>query len=89
MYKFLYYNWYMESANIGQVREHLAEYLARVEEGEEVEVRRRNVPIARIVPVKKPHNVNRTKLGCAKGTVKILGSLTDPFIPESDWEMLR
>ena len=28
-------------------------------------------------------------VGCMKGTVEIMGSLTEPCIPEEDWEMLR
>lgn len=51
-------------------------------------MRRRNVPIARIVPIEKI-KVNTTELGCGKGTGEIIGSLTEPFMPEGDWEMLR
>lgn len=89
MYMNMTYYVYMESANINQVREHLADYLSLVEKGEEVEICKRNVPVARIVPIVKVKRVNRTKLGSGIGSGEILGSLTDPFIPESDWEMLR
>jgi hypothetical protein len=34
-------------------------------------------------------HANRSTPGSMKGTVQILGDLTEPFIPESDWEMLK
>jgi prevent-host-death family protein len=37
--------------NVHQVREQLADYLAAAERGEEVLIRRRNQPVARLVPV--------------------------------------
>jgi prevent-host-death family protein len=41
----------MRSVNIAELRRGLAGYLKRVRRGEEVVVRDRNVPIARIVPL--------------------------------------
>lgn len=78
----------MKMANIAEFKNHFSRFIAAVEQGEEVEIRKRNLPIARVVPVRtaKP---NRTKLGCGRGTVKVLGDLTEPLIPESDWEMLQ
>ena len=78
----------MKSANIAELKAHLSEFLALVEKGEEVEIRRRNVPVARIVPHRR-RPPNRTKLGCARGTVQIHCDLTEPAFDESDWEMLR
>jgi prevent-host-death family protein len=78
----------MKVANIAEFKNRISEYLSAVEKGEEVEVRRRNVPIARVVPVKKT-TVNMTKLGCGKDTGKILGDPTEPFIPEENWNMLK
>ena len=65
----------MKVANIAELKNRLSEFLAFVEEGEEIEIRKRNVPIARVVPIaqKRP---NKTRLGCAAGTVKILSDLT-------------
>ncbi len=59
-----------------------------VAEGVEVEIRKRNIPIARVVPVTKRHQ-NRTRLGCGAATARILSDLTEPFIPEHNWDMLR
>ena len=42
----------MVTTGIKEVRQHFAEYLAKVERGEEVIITRRSEPIARISPVK-------------------------------------
>jgi prevent-host-death family protein len=76
----------MKMANIAEFKNNLSRFIAAVEKGEEVEIRRRNLPIARVVPV-TTRKANRTKLGCGKGTAKIVGDLTEPLMPEADWEM--
>ena len=78
----------MKIANIAELKNRISEFIATAENGEEIEVRRRNIPVARIVPVEKV-KVNITELGCGRGTGTIIGSLTEPFMPEGDWEMLR
>jgi prevent-host-death family protein len=78
----------MKIANIAELKSKISEYLSAVENGEEIEVRKRNVPIARIVPIDKPA-ANKTKLGCGRETGKIIGDITEPFMPDEDWEMLR
>ena len=78
----------MKVANIAEFKNSLSSYLAAVELGEEVEIRKRNIPIARVVPVQKQRK-NETVLGCGRGSVKITGDLTEPLIPESDWDMLQ
>jgi prevent-host-death family protein len=81
------YHMVMKIANIAELKNKISEYLAAVENGEEVEVRKRNVPIARIVPLQKPP-ANNTILGCGRDSGKILGDITEPFVPDGDWEML-
>jgi prevent-host-death family protein len=81
------YNQYMKVTNIAELKQNLSRYIAAVERGEEVEVRRRNVPIARVVPISGARK-NRTVLGCGRGSAAIHGDLTEPLIPEGDWEML-
>jgi len=81
-------NMTMKRANVADFKNHLSAYLAAVEQGEEVEVRKRNVPDARLVPIKR-EKPNRTRLGCGRGTVTVRGDLTEPMIPEADWDMLR
>ena len=78
----------MKVANIAEFKNHLSEYLAAVANGEEVEIRKRNAPLARVVPIRVPGR-NRTVLGCGAGTVVVKADLTEPMIPPEDWEMLR
>lgn len=78
----------MESANVAEFKKHLSTFLQKVEMGETIEICRRNVPIAHFVGVSKKAE-NRTVLGCGEGTVTYLGNLTDPFIPQDSWEMLK
>ena len=78
----------MKVANIAEFKNHLSEYLAAVADGEEVEIRKRNTPLARVVPIRAPGR-NRTVLGRGAGTVVVHGDLTEPVIPPQDWEMLR
>ena len=78
----------MKVANIAELKNRLSEFLALVEQGEEIEIRKRNIPIARVVPIAR-RKVNRTKLGCGAGTATILGDLAEPLIPEDAWEMFK
>lgn len=78
----------MKIANIADFKNNLSRYLAAVEAGEEVEVRKRNVPIARVVPIAN-RTGNRTRLGTGRGTAVVMTDLTEPQIPEEDWNMLR
>jgi len=76
--------------NVADLKNKLTDYLAQVEQGAEVIVCRRNVPVARFERIQEQSKrVNRSKLGSMKGTVKVLGDLTEPLIPEGDWEMLK
>ncbi|HOX04174.1 MAG TPA: type II toxin-antitoxin system prevent-host-death family antitoxin [Candidatus Paceibacterota bacterium] len=76
--------------NVADLKNKLTDYLAMVEKGAEVIVCRRNVPVARFERIQeRAQHVNRSKLGSMKGTVKVLGDLTEPLIPEGDWEMLK
>jgi prevent-host-death family protein len=77
-----------ESLNVAELKSHLSEYLDAIEAGKTYVVCRRNVPIAKIVPLEKPVK-NRTKLGWCAGQIKIHGDLTEPMIPLEDWEMLK
>lgn len=78
----------MKIANIAEFKNRLSEYLALVVQGEEIEVRKYNIPIAKVIPVYRPGR-NKTRLGCGRGSVKIAADLTEPLIPGNDWEMLN
>ena len=77
----------MKIANVAEFKDHLSEYLAAVQNGEELEIRKRNVPLARVVPIPARRR-NRTVLGSGRGSAIVRTSLTDPLIPPGDWEML-
>ena len=76
----------MKVTNITEFKTNLSRFLALVEKGEAVEIRKRNVPIARVTPLPSQKK-NRTKLGCGQGSVRITGDLTEPLIPITHWEM--
>lgn len=80
-----------KTVSIAEFKGRVAELLGLVERGGEVIVCRRNVPMARMEPIPKrnPRKAQRRVVGCMKGTVKIHGDLTEPCIPEDDWEMLK
>jgi len=79
----------MKVANIAEFKNSLSKILADVEKGEVIEIRKRNVPIARLVPLQSGERVNRTRLGCGRGSVVVQGDLTEPMMPEENWEMLQ
>ena len=76
----------MSKANIVDLKNNLKHFLGLVTEGVVVTIMKRNVPVAQIIPLKAKH-INKTSLGCGAGSVEFVGSLTDPFIPEEDWDM--
>ena len=89
MAKFTAYYLYMKSANIAEFKDHLGKYLAMVEQGEEIQLCRRNVPLAMIIPSKRESTVNKTRLGCGEGSVVIETDLTEPVFSQEDWSMLQ
>ena len=76
----------MATINIAELKNHLSDFLRRVEQGEEIVVGKRNVPFATIVPLPK-RRLNQTKLGCLEQSVTVVDDLTEPALPESDWNM--
>jgi prevent-host-death family protein len=80
-----------KTVNVAEFKDRFSELLALVEKGGEVIVCRRNVPLARIEPVRKPasRRAGRSVVGCLKGTVRIHGDLTETCIAEDEWEMLK
>jgi len=77
----------MKVANTAELKNRLSEYLRLVEKGEEVEIRKHNVPIARVVPLRRKVSTSN-RLGAGAGTVKIRGSLTESLIPPRAWDSL-
>ena len=79
----------MKTANIGNLKDNLSKFISLVEQGEVIEICKRNIPIALLVPHGSKKRKNRTQLGCGAGTVQINGDLTEPLIPEDRWDMLQ
>jgi prevent-host-death family protein len=79
----------MKSVNFAELRARFGEYLADVEKGEEVQVCKRNRGVARLVKYPIAPGRNGTKLGCARGTIRILGDIVAPAFADEDWDMSR
>ena len=79
----------MIMTNIAELKNNLSKFLSLVEKGEEVKICKRNIPVARLAPIKTREHRNKTQLGCGKGTAQILGDITEPMIPTEHWEMLK
>jgi len=87
---FMAYRVGMKSTNIAEFKNHMRKYLSIVEQGEKVQICRRNVPLAMVVPSKgKTTTINKTQLGCGEGSVVINTDLTEPSFPFNDWNMLQ
>ncbi len=69
----------MKSVNIGTLKNELSAYLRYVRDGEEVVVRDRNVPIARIVPFRTVNVTEEEAELAARGILKLPEQ-------EMDWE---
>lgn len=74
----------MKTVNIAELKNRLSVYLNAVREGEEVLVRDRNTPIARIVPLRHAHDPENELLAlAAQGKLRLgHGPLNESF-----WEL--
>jgi prevent-host-death family protein len=75
----------MRSTNIADLRDHLTQYLQEVREGEEIVVRHRQRPIAKIVPFTVDDDEAETAELVAGGLMR-KGSGT---LPDSFWKARR
>ena len=78
----------MKTANVAEFKKNLSSFIVLAQEGEEIEVLKRNIPVAHLLGI-PPKAVNRTRLGCGRGTGRILGDLTEPLLPKERWNMLK
>ena len=75
----------MKSVNVAELKNRLSFYLTRVKAGEEIVVRDRNTPVARIVPLRdSPGDDDHELLALAAQGKITLGRGT---IDQSFWEM--
>ena len=61
----------MRTVNIGELKNHLSGYLQIVRNGEEIVVRDRNVPVARILPFRHDEEWEREAKLVAAGVLKL------------------
>jgi prevent-host-death family protein len=74
----------MRSVNIAALKNELSRYLKQVREGEELLIRDRNVPIAKIVPLPQADELEAEELAlAASGKLR----LPDAPLPASFWSM--
>ena len=74
----------MKSVNVAELKNRLSFYLSEVKAGEEILVRERNVPVARIVPLRDGNDGDDELIAlAAQGKIR-LGTGT---IDESFWKM--
>ncbi len=66
----------MKTTSVAELKKHLSHLLLLAQKGEEIEVRKRNEPVAHLVGI-APKPANRTQLGRGQGTGRILGDLTE------------
>jgi prevent-host-death family protein len=74
----------MKSVNIAELKNHLSVYLNDVKAGEEIVVRDRNQPVARIVPLTRSKDEDQELLALASQGKLRLG---EGVLEESFWEM--
>lgn len=76
----------MKTANIAELKNHLSSYLLDVKRGEEVLISDRNVPIAKIVPLKNTDDFSFEELALASaGVLKLpdVTNSTESFLKET------
>lgn len=74
----------MKSVNIADLKNHLSVYLNDVKAGEEILVRDRNKPVARIVPLARSSDEDEELLALASQGKLRLG---EGHVEESFWQM--
>ncbi len=77
----------MKKTNIATLRSQLSAILGYVKKGKEVEIQKRNITIAKLIPINQATR-NNTKLGRGKNTVEFFADVTNPIL-DDDWEMLK
>ena len=73
------------TASIEELKDGLEGFLARVEAGDELEIKKQDKTIAKLIPAPKTKNL---PFGCGADTCKILGKVDEPLVPEEDWDAL-
>jgi prevent-host-death family protein len=73
--------------SVAEAKDQFSKCLTRAQAGETVIVRKHGKAVAQIVGIPNEPK-NQIKLGCGRGSVKVLGDLTEPAFDSDDWECL-
>jgi prevent-host-death family protein len=79
----------MPEVNVTTLRQHLPEYLARVERGEHVRVTSRGRVIAEITPPTPQSDATEASRARLKGSLVRYEQPFEPILPAEEWEMNR
>jgi antitoxin (DNA-binding transcriptional repressor) of toxin-antitoxin stability system len=79
----------MKVMNVSEAKAQFCSLVQQAQKGESTLICQRNIPVATLQP-HAPQIQHQTQIGWAKGDdVQILGDLTEPALPESDWSMMQ
>jgi len=74
----------MKTVNVAELKDRLSYYLNEVKAGQEIVIRDRNTPIARVIPIHRDANVDDEILAlAAEGKVR----LAETTLDESFWNL--
>lgn len=73
----------MQEVSVSELRNHLPEYLARVESGEAIWITRRGRIVARVDPVTDPRAEAKRRLATLRGVARVGDVVTPLDVP---WE---
>ncbi|MGB7070605.1 MAG: type II toxin-antitoxin system prevent-host-death family antitoxin [Pyrinomonadaceae bacterium] len=78
----------MKTANIAELKNRLSAYLEEVKRGGEVLVSERNVPFAKIVPLRNTDDYDAEEMELVAKGIMSLPEIDEP-LPDSFWEAER
>lgn len=73
--------------SVAEAKDQFSKCLSKAQAGEAVIVRKHGKAVAQIIGIPE-RSKNKIKFGAGRGTVKVLGDLTEPAIDPNDWECL-
>lgn len=79
----------MSEVNVTTLRQHLPEYLARVERGEHIRVTSRGRVIAEIAPPSPQPDAADVARARLRGSLLRYDQPIEPVLPTEDWKMNR
>ncbi len=76
----------MRSVNIAELKNNLSRYLRRVRAGEEILIRDRNLPVAKIIPIAMPDDIHAEERAlAARGLLTLPEEPPTPEFWEAFW----